>query len=394
MVKTAEEYNCEGFLMKASLRVEDLSSAFCQMSTLITDTKTTMTDFKTNSQRTFRDLIREPKSAIRVYIEDEALWKVYTNLPSSSANVVRAFFDKDKYLWTYPERTFESYSAVGIAVRDYIFGEGKERAVRRVREVNSRGQFVGTPLVGKETLFQEDLDPHDVRAFHKNFCKLQQLAKKYARYFNRNLTSLPGIDRSKMPTIQFLDCWVMLFSKENNERGAILVEKMLDHEKYMKWNTNGGYVRTGNTYPGAAMSFSGQNGDYHFLLEDIRNWDFTRKAFPILSPELVSTAVKFVTGGWQEIGTLLGRPFQSCLQSSLAQQSSWTLGSGPPPPGGVVEAHVAYLAAVCKLLLGASSYISRQSSLTRPALPGCHCRRTLCRRCSVKTSYAITYHAR
>jgi len=98
MVKTAEECNCEGFLMKASLRVEDLSSAFSQMSTLITDTKTTMTDFKTNSQRTFRDLIREPKSAIRVYIEDEALWKVYTNLPISSANVVRTFFDKDKYL--------------------------------------------------------------------------------------------------------------------------------------------------------------------------------------------------------------------------------------------------------------------------------------------------------
>mmetsp|Transcript_29675 Transcript_29675/g.59657 ORF Transcript_29675/g.59657 Transcript_29675/m.59657 type:complete len:459 (-) Transcript_29675:52-1428(-) len=269
MVKTAEEYNCKSFLMKASLRVEDLSSAFCQMSTLITDTKTTMTDFKTNSQRTFRDLVREPKSAIRVYIEDEALWKVYSNLPSSDANIVRVFFDKDKYRWTCPERTFESHSAVGIAVRDNIFGEGNERAVRRVREVNSRGQFVGAPLVGKETLFQEDLDPQDVRAFHKNFCKLQQLAQKYAGYFNRKLLSLPGIDRSKMPTIQFLDCWVMLFDKDDNERGAILVEKMLDHEKYMKWNTNGGYVRTGNTYPGAAMSFSGQNGDYHFLLEDI-----------------------------------------------------------------------------------------------------------------------------
>jgi len=158
---------------------------------------------------------------------------------------------------------------VGIAVREYIFGEGRERAVRRVREVNSRGQFVGIPLVGKETLFQEDLDPEDVRAFHKNFCKSQQLAKKYAAFFNRKLLSLPGIDSSKVPTIHFLDCWVMMFHKENNEKGAILVEKMLDDTKYIKWNTNGGYVRTENTYPGTAMSFSGQNGDFHFSLEHI-----------------------------------------------------------------------------------------------------------------------------
>ena len=61
----------------------------------------------------------------------------------------------------------------------------------------------------------------------------------------------------------------MMFNKENKERGAVLVEKMLDHEKYIKWNTNGGYVRTETSYPGTAMSFSGQNGDYHFSLEDI-----------------------------------------------------------------------------------------------------------------------------
>jgi hypothetical protein len=263
MVKTAEEYNCKTFLMKASLRVEDLSTAFCEMSTLITNTKTTMTDFKTNLQRTFRNLIREPKSAVEVYIEEEKEWKMYTN-------VVRVFFSKEEYCWVRPERSFESPSAVGIAVRDYIFGEGRERAVRRVREINIGGQFVGKPLVGKETLFQEDLDPDDVRAFHKNFCKLQQLAKKYAKFFNRKLMSLPGIDHSKVPTIDFLDCWVMLFTKENNEKGAILVEKMLDHKKYMKWNTNHGYVlRTESTYPGSATSFSGKDGDWHFSLEDI-----------------------------------------------------------------------------------------------------------------------------
>ncbi|KAL7536710.1 hypothetical protein ACHAWF_005537 [Thalassiosira exigua] len=252
MVKTAEEYNCKGFLMEASLRVEDLSSAFHSMSTLMTETKTTMTDFKTNSHRTYRDLIREPSSSVSIYLEDESEWKYYTNVPGCDPSVERTYFDRKEYCWKYPESTFESLGAVGIAVRDFVFGEGRERAVRRVREVNRAGFFVGAPLVGKETLFQEDLDPDDVRAFHKNFCKLQQLAQKYATIFNRKLSSLPGA-RTKVPRIHFLECWVMMFVNEKNEQDAILVEKMLDVKSYTKWNTNAGYVK-GSPSPTATRS--------------------------------------------------------------------------------------------------------------------------------------------
>ncbi|KAL7524552.1 hypothetical protein ACHAXR_001550, partial [Thalassiosira sp. AJA248-18] len=53
----------------------------------------------------------------------------------------------------------------------------------------------------------ETLFPRDVRAFHKNFCKMQQLAQKYAIFFNDKLLSLPGVDPSKVPPIRFLECW-------------------------------------------------------------------------------------------------------------------------------------------------------------------------------------------
>lgn len=36
----------------------------------------------------------------------------------------------------------------------------------------------------------------------------------------------------------------MMFTNENNEQESILVEKMIDHKRYTKWNTNNGYVRS------------------------------------------------------------------------------------------------------------------------------------------------------
>eukprot|EP00970_Alexandrium_tamarense_P013794 scaffold3686_cov193-Alexandrium_tamarense.AAC.22 len=242
MIETAKEYNCTGFLMKASLRVEDLSSAFRSMSTLITETKTTMTDANTKRQRTYRDLFREPTRAVSVYNASDKEWKKYRNHPNQPTRVERTYFDKHEYCWIYPEKTFNSDKAVGIAVRDFIFGEGKERAVRRVREINNMGEFVGPLLVGKESLFIEDMNKDDAKCFHKNFCKTQQLSQRFASYFNKKLLMLPGVDSSKVPTINFLDCWVMLYNDEDGEKKGILVEKMLNPLQYRKWNTNAGHV--------------------------------------------------------------------------------------------------------------------------------------------------------
>jgi hypothetical protein len=137
----------------------------------------------------------------------------------------------------YPDNTFNHLLAVGLAVRDQIFGEGKERAVRGVREITAEGHAIGPALVGKESLFVEDTE--DSKSFHKTFCKVQQLSQRMAIRFNKILLRLSGVKRSSTPIISFLDCYVMLL---RGSRNGILVEKMLDHTKYKKWNTNDGYV--------------------------------------------------------------------------------------------------------------------------------------------------------
>jgi hypothetical protein len=226
MVKTAEEYNCKVFLSQASLCVNDLSSAFQSMTTLLTETKSAATDVVTNRQRTYRDLIREPKYSVTNYNLADGHWDMYY-----SGNITRVHFDKSAYKWMYPDNTFNHLLAVGLAVRDQIFGEGKERAVRGVREITAEGHAIGPALVGKESLFVEDTE--DSKSFHKTFCKVQQLSQRMAIRFNKILLRLSGVKRSSTPIISFLDCYVMLL---RGSRNGILVEKMLDHTKYKKWN--------------------------------------------------------------------------------------------------------------------------------------------------------------
>lgn len=230
MVSVAASYNCQVFLSKATLCVNDLSSAFRSMTTLLTNTKTAATDLATNRQRTFRDLIRESKFSVNIYNMNDGHWNKYC-----SESITRAYFDKKEYKWVYPQHKFNDNRAVGLVVRDEIFGEGKERAVRRVREINQRGQVVGPALVGKESLYVEDKS--DSISFHKTFCKVQQLSQNVAHRFNRIILQLPGVKRSETPLITFLDCYVMLLPI-----GGLLVEKMLDHTRYKKFNSNDGYV--------------------------------------------------------------------------------------------------------------------------------------------------------
>ncbi|KAL7535660.1 hypothetical protein ACHAWF_005226 [Thalassiosira exigua] len=238
MIGAAQDYNCTAFLYRSSLNADDMSSAFRSMSTLMSSTKLTVTDRDTNRQRTFRDLLREPKSSVDTYLVDEKEWIHFVNIQTNGnkRSVKKTFFNRRTRTWDYPNDIFHDSRAVGVTVRECIFGEGRERAVRRVREVDDNGNFVGPRLVGKESLFVEDT--RDSVSFHKTFCLGQQLAQRMAHRFNRKLMSLPGVDNTMTPTINFLDCHVLILEGH----GGVLVERMLDHTKYKKWNNNCGFV--------------------------------------------------------------------------------------------------------------------------------------------------------
>ena len=254
MILLAKDYSCHTYLKKSSLKAGDMSNAFSSMSTLISSSKSRATDAMTNCQRTYKNLIREPQSSVGIYDMDEEEWVQYTNVKST-------VFDKYTRRWE-PTDVFYDRSSVGVAVREYIFGEGRERAVRRVREVNAQGRFVGPLMVGKESLFVED----DSDSFHKTFCIVQQLAHQMAHRFNKQLLLIPGVDKKSTPTINFLDCVVMILVNNQLSSSAkfLLVEKMLDHTKYKKWNNNDGYVAEGRD-----QMLDKETQDSAFSVEDI-----------------------------------------------------------------------------------------------------------------------------
>ncbi|EJK66984.1 hypothetical protein THAOC_12038, partial [Thalassiosira oceanica] len=300
MIRTASDYSCHTFFHKSSLKACDMSYAFQEMSTLVLSSKFTITDVRTKQQLTYRDLDREPKSDVGIYNPTEEEWGRYFN-------VSKTVYNRYTGEWEQDYRIYNDHRATGLAVRTLIFGEGRERAVRRVREINERGQFVGQELVGKESLFIED--SRDSQSFHKTFCKVQQLAKKMAKRFNKRLLALPGIDKETAPIIKFLDCHVTILRRYQSGTKFLLVEKMLDHTKYKKWNTNAGDVNnqtspsiegrrfsnsadcpfTIGEIPQAFSHFTFIDSDRKFLICDLQgvlNTDTTPPVFELTDPAI------------------------------------------------------------------------------------------------------------
>jgi hypothetical protein len=129
-------------------------------------------------------------------------------------------------------------------MRKAPFGEGAERIVYQFDEAicisGDRYKFAGLKLVAKESRFIL----HDEKtkiSFHETFCKTQIKAKSIAEAFNKELRTRARFALVNLPTITFLDCEIYVFFQGKYERG-VLVEKMLDPSKYMKWNSNDGYV--------------------------------------------------------------------------------------------------------------------------------------------------------
>ena len=237
------------------------------MSTLISSTKLTVTDMATRRQRTFRDLRREPKSLVGIYDIQEKYWLIFSNSSSQQwPGVQKTVFNKTKRVWEYPQDVFYDSRGVGFAVKECIFGEGRERAVRRVREVDACGELFGPKLVGKESLFVEDVNGSI--SFQKTFCIVQQLAQKMANSFNRRLLALPGANKALTPAIEFINCHVMILRGERDRTGrGILVEKMLDHTNYYKkWNNDAGHVAVSSQEEDQQL---GEGPDGMFAIEDI-----------------------------------------------------------------------------------------------------------------------------
>lgn len=140
------------------------------------------------------------------------------------------------YKAVYVKTGFLDKRAAGIMVKDKFFGEGAERIVFAMTEIDESGASVGVPLVAKESRFE-----HDNRSgrdgFHFNFMMTQKAAGKLAKKFNARLDMLK-VDRS-IPRLTFLECFVYSGDKLHVQ---YLAEKRLNPQLYRKWNNNAGGV--------------------------------------------------------------------------------------------------------------------------------------------------------
>ena len=221
-------YNSTGIFQSPELTAHSLRLALSTLSSTLTATKTELTELGGSTQRIVRDVRREPQSAGNELCLDDS-W--FTCIGFFERFAWSADFDN----WL-PQACLVTPGAMNIALRKSIFGEGAERMVRKFREVDARGVFVGPPMVAKESRFVEDMTLKDRIEFHRVFCQTQHQAQVLALEFNKRLTAIPGVDAST-PRIEFLACSIYVVGGV-----GYLVEEMIDPARYKKFNSNNGWV--------------------------------------------------------------------------------------------------------------------------------------------------------
>ena len=250
--ETAKEYGCLSYFTEASLSVTHLAETFSKLSTIVSSTKSELTDIKSMKQMPVKSVVRETINDLGAKKIKTGLWYIVTNENTQygERNITKTRWIKDTgWYASHDSHLYNSEKAVGIAVKKRIFGEGAERMVREFREFDKKGNLVGPPMVAKESRFIEESNKdksRDKKDFHKVFCKSQLLAQRFARVFNERMIARYG---QQVPTIQFLKCSVyMLNIPGSSGRQGFLVEPMLDVKacKYTKWNSNNGYVHGDN----------------------------------------------------------------------------------------------------------------------------------------------------
>eukprot|EP00752_Nemacystus_decipiens_P007214 g6457.t1 len=138
-----------------------------------------------------------------------------------------------------------SEEADGIAIRSKALGEGAERLVFGLQELNLKsGLFVGPKMVAKES---RHVGAENLKiSFHHSFAMTQLTAERIAVRFNRRMRqrlsifSYPPGGMPRVWDISFLPCSVYTFL-DGGEVRSVLVEKKLEG-RYTKFNGNNGYL--------------------------------------------------------------------------------------------------------------------------------------------------------
>ena len=265
MTKACATYGCQASFHKPKLDARSLHSVLSGLSSTLTNTQTELTDLGGARRREVRDVRRESREAaddprpnydnwwfFSEGLRERLVWSGRSgrgDRGDRGDREDRAFRDANGAVsaarragWRRVAK-FTHPRAVGVAMRNEIFGEGAERVVSKFREYDAHGAFVGPWMVAKQSRFIEEDQTEDQKRFHRSFCSTQQTAARIARVFNERLATIPGVTAAT-PRVKFLECHVYVLDDVRLGRTGVLVEKMLgNHETaWKKWNGNNGYL--------------------------------------------------------------------------------------------------------------------------------------------------------
>lgn len=248
IIEFAKLQDCHATFHQSFHDDTELATAISKTRTSLTHTRTLLSRLNLGECTGPRERTDAIKGDLRVedrFLFNNVNWRIF-NGQEGSMEVTRVELvwknEKGRYVTQWKSVPFQHPDAVGIAVSKAYFGEGAERIVFFMAEIDANAQPAGQSLVAKESLYkhrQQELKY--LRNWHRTFVKTQMQAAKLARRFDEKLDRL-GVS-SQIPRVTFLPCCVYeCRNKESGEEYAFLCENCLDPTNYMKWNDNAGGV--------------------------------------------------------------------------------------------------------------------------------------------------------
>lgn len=139
--------------------------------------------------------------------------------------------------------------------------------LREFGMVQKELNFIGERYVAKDNRFRNpNHSAFTNMKFHTVFAKTQHLASQLATEFNRAVANF----NKKKTRILFLECFCYVYGKED----GYLVERLIDKDRYRKWNDN-----RGNTVKDFGsnlhnLALGGKEFDESEFLQDFSHWSY------------------------------------------------------------------------------------------------------------------------
>jgi hypothetical protein len=226
-----------------------LATALSEARSTLTETRTMLSRLNvgvTEEKRVRVHALKDSLNKKDSFVYNPTNWSIFQPGPSISVRRLELKWvpvnknGKEQFQVEWQETPFLHARATSFAVSKAYFGEGAERIVFLMSEIDRANMPVGVPLVAKESLYQHKRqDLKYLRRWHKTFVKTQLIAEKLAKKFNQRLDD-HGIS-SFIPRIQFLPCSVYEV-EQGDQQYAYLSEHRLNPDNYWKWNNNTGGI--------------------------------------------------------------------------------------------------------------------------------------------------------